>query len=779
VLCLAVAVSSLQFVIMSFAGLSFKVQPKQKPKATNDAWLNSLLNSNTENNNKAAAKLPIKATEVEEEEKINPETNNPTKYEYIDHDEFISQFTRELNELSSANIDQPLNKSLLITKLNNLNNLLQNNTNDSSNKRIVSNDSLQEAIISCLKPVLKLFANPAENVRSLAIDLIINNLNRLVDSSHNSSDNTGNGNKNSSNNYINSLQYTLPVLNYRLSKTEPPAAQFIESSEELREKLFQLINQIVTNCVQFDEASSSAHKLPPPSSVIAEVAPTAPNPSSAPSRPIIEPYLSSILQLCCVGLEDPAPAIKFTASSLVNCLARRYRPILRAVGPILLRLVMPNLLHKLSKIKIISIEAMENLMFCGCSEQIRDLAAFRESNLIEINAFYHGEARVNYFAELVGDSNPKVRFSFYSALGNWLSTLLERADYETLLFPYLLSGLGDSEGPIQALVAGKITELGAQYERDHRENYEEYCNYGLAAEKLSRKSIIQCKILLFPPFEQRPGWGERQLARKFFDRLLGAIINELNDWKVAVQTKSFQLLRNLLIYAEEHVTTHAPALIRAFFSTIHSQNHWNLIPECANCIELMGRYCDSTVLMKNQLIPAIITENQQGNGGERQLEALIFCSIALEALPLIQNNPAVDSVGQLLNYFAHSDDFSNHFSVPVALAVLSVINSLLRRAPEIPKLAQISPQSVQMTAWKAILRLNQWLNTPAVQLRVKNNAIMANLYRVFREKLKISVQLLGGGKEEKQGEEAEQRLQELGTYFKWNEAQNGNVAVAE
>ena len=70
-------------------------------------------------------------------------------------------------------------------------------------------------------------------------------------------------------------------------------------------------------------------------------------------------------------------------------------------------------------------------MFHGASETIRDLAAFRESNVVPIKSFYAPEYRRNIFATMVHDSNPNVRIEFYRQLYSWRTTLPERLDYGT------------------------------------------------------------------------------------------------------------------------------------------------------------------------------------------------------------------------------------------------------------------------------------------------------------------------------------------------------------
>jgi hypothetical protein len=45
------------------------------------------------------------------------------------------------------------------------------------------------------------------------------------------------------------------------------------------------------------------------------------------------------------------------------------------------------------------------------TEAIVDLIGHRDANVIPIGAFYHGEARLNYFAKLITDTNIVVKVS--------------------------------------------------------------------------------------------------------------------------------------------------------------------------------------------------------------------------------------------------------------------------------------------------------------------------------------------------------------------------------
>ena len=54
----------------------------------------------------------------------------------------------------------------------------------------------------------------------------------------------------------------------------------------------------------------------------------------------------------------------------------------------------------------------------------------REENVIPVSAFYKGETRINHFAKLIIDNNPKVRLAFVECISRWTLNLLNRYDHE-------------------------------------------------------------------------------------------------------------------------------------------------------------------------------------------------------------------------------------------------------------------------------------------------------------------------------------------------------------
>ena len=274
------------------------------------------------------------------------------------------------------------------------------------------------------------------------------------------------------------------------------------------------------------------------------------------------------------------------------------------------------LLNKNPHVRIAAIQATHRLVPCGAAELIRDLAAFVERNVIDIAAFFGSASgdfrgRVNFFARLVADENWKVRQAFFRMLQDWAMTLSERADYETLIMSYVYTGLSDSQPAIQAETKAMLERHGVEYEREEMERVgagiggtvSDQGKFRLDrdAEEHARAVLSELPLLVFPPFTARPSWGTRQVGFKFLDRLHGAIVGELLDWKSDVVANSWKLLRMLLMLTEEHATRFLTELVDVFAKEPPESLAANSEARRArlDCIALLARYTHPGRLLEN------------------------------------------------------------------------------------------------------------------------------------------------------------------------------------
>ena len=386
--------------------------------------------------------------------------------------------------------------------------------------------TLPSVVSLLLKPLLKRLTDPIERCRSLSALLLLH----LLSASSFTS-------------LLSCVPFLLPTLLYRLHSRDLSGAchpysgsnslhhfpllpsSTAESSEEVRLSLLHLTRLLVSSA------------------------------SANPSDPAIPLFLPDLLSLLAQGLSDRCPPIKELSLSLLMALTRSHPTALRPSSLVLCRVVTPLLLHSHHRLRRLSLECLSALIPLGGAEHIRHLAAFQERNVIDLHGFYHGEARVNFMGRAVQDEKGEVRQALYHTVGQWMEDMREAADYETLLMPYLLTGLHDRWESNRLLCMDHLTRLGRSYEEERAEELQDLLTYGGAAEALSRPLLHSSPF--FPlsefPFKSRPSLGLRLRLRPFIDRLLPPLITESRDWQQAVQREALLLLRTMLFIGEEWV----------------------------------------------------------------------------------------------------------------------------------------------------------------------------------------------------------------------------------
>ena len=447
---------------------------------------------------------------------------------------------------------------------------------------------------AALKPLLKRFGDDREQLRQAAIALITEAVKVLPD-------------------LVSYIHYIVPVLAYRMGTIDLSNAPITLGS----------------NTAHHERTTGEKTDARPTAVAVQEAAkvnvPSTAEQSSAVRVALLkllyemvirltnrelEIFLPDLCQILYTSMQtDRDPEVKIKVCEILKLLSEDYSQPMRAFSRILMVPLMQRcLLDKSSSVRIVAIRAMGALIPCGAAEMIRDLCAFRESNVIDIHGFFHGEARVHYFARLVADSNRSVRSEFLKVINHWAVDLYERADYETLIMPYVFSGLSDLDPSIRSMTLDTMTIIGSVFEREEKERLangvggtamdEGAFRLKLLAEEKSRQHYAQLAPLYFPPFTSRPPWGQRQVARKFLDRLLHAILSEKGDWQRDVSERSWLLLRLLLGYGEEHITQFSLELVKAFIQELVdvAKHATPPLEPMWHCVALVGRYADPLIL---------------------------------------------------------------------------------------------------------------------------------------------------------------------------------------
>ena len=214
--------------------------------------------------------------------------------------------------------------------------------------------------------------------------------------------------------------------NNRRHETDPR-----EPSEEIRVKLHRVFRELLINA---SESSGNA----------------------------LAAYASDAVLVLGYTAEDAFWEVAHEACVLLEALCDELGRRLSPVAKKLAWTFAPNLTHRRSSVRVATLRALRGLMHCGAHETILDLCAFKHPNLVPIKAFYGEDRKVNYFGKLILDPSPAVRLAFVGTLRDWMTTLVERADHEPRLLPYVMSALADEAASVQDAALSLLTGLGTQ-----------------------------------------------------------------------------------------------------------------------------------------------------------------------------------------------------------------------------------------------------------------------------------------------------------------------------
>ena len=320
-----------------------------------------------------------------------------------------------------------------------------------------------------------------------------------------------------------------------------------EPSEEIRAKLHRVFRELLVNASQSSGNSLAAYA----SDAVLVLQFTA------------EDAFWEVAHEACVLLE-----------ALCDELGRRLSPVAKKLA----WTFAPNLTHRRSKVRVATLRALRALMHCGAHETILDLCAFKHPNLVPIKAFYGEDRKVNYFGKLALDSCAPVRLAFVETLGDWMTTLVERADHEPRLLPYVMSAAADEAAAVRDAAAALLATLGAQYEREHEKDLKATMTY--APEHFGVEHSLgrddsdggdtsdpgdeEPRVLLYPPpFASRPGPRARPVKNNF-PAVVNPILAEMMGWQEDARVRASKLLRANLVFLEENATQHRQQLCLAF-----------------------------------------------------------------------------------------------------------------------------------------------------------------------------------------------------------------------
>lgn len=164
-----------------------------------------------------------------------------------------------------------------------------------------------------------------------------------------------------------------------------------EASEEIRLLLLRLVDAVLRNALVRLKAASILHA-----------------------------YAFDILLILLACAHDEYHEVAIESCATLQLLSDNLVSVIKHFSVALVRSLAPKLLpNRLARVRIAAIRAVRALVTCpdtakckgSSSEAIVDLLGYCDENVIPVSAFYGADAssvRVNYFAKLGQDANPRV-----------------------------------------------------------------------------------------------------------------------------------------------------------------------------------------------------------------------------------------------------------------------------------------------------------------------------------------------------------------------------------
>jgi hypothetical protein len=320
-----------------------------------------------------------------------------------------------------------------------------------------------------------------------------------------------------------------------------------ESSEEIRLLLLRLVDAVLRNALLRLKAASILHA-----------------------------YAFDVLLILLACAHDDYHEVAIESCATLQLLSDNLVSVVKHFSVALVRSLAPKLLpNRLARVRVAAIHTIRALVTCpdtakckgSGSEAIVDLLGYCDENVIPVSAFYGAEAssvRVNYFAKLGQDTNPRVRLAFIEMISDWMLNLPDRYDHESRLLPYLLNGLGDDCEDMTGLAMSTLRELGERYEREQGEEVLEMKQYGVDG----KNATYNYMSALPSPFSAgRPSLGMRLFVRARTKRFLNPVLREVGNWQCQTRARALRLLTCILVFCEESVTSELHLLLSTLLRT--------------------------------------------------------------------------------------------------------------------------------------------------------------------------------------------------------------------
>uniref|UniRef100_A0A8C1HUQ8 Dynein axonemal assembly factor 5 n=1 Tax=Cyprinus carpio carpio TaxID=630221 RepID=A0A8C1HUQ8_CYPCA len=247
----------------------------------------------------------------------------------------------------------------------------------------------------------------------------------------------------------------------------------------------------------------------------------------------LAPYLDDMIKILQRTITDPFPEVKKESCKCAISVAQSIPDHFHLQAESLLKPLLQTISHQHFQVRVSVTQAVGAVIQHSTGKNVDDV--------------------LSHLAQRLFDDSPRVRKAVTIVVGDWLLRLPDRYSYFHKLIPLLLSSLSDEIPEIRSLAEDLWKQVGSQWEKENEDDLKDKMDFLLPAPVLYTSGV------------ERPGLGCRELVVRNLSKLLPAVGRDIGDWLVQTRVKTAQLLRVLLLHAEDHCTQHLQSLLTVLY----------------------------------------------------------------------------------------------------------------------------------------------------------------------------------------------------------------------
>ncbi|XP_059416461.1 dynein axonemal assembly factor 5-like [Carassius carassius] len=279
----------------------------------------------------------------------------------------------------------------------------------------------------------------------------------------------------------------------------------------------------------------------------------------------LAPYLDDMIKILQRTITDPFPEVKKESCKCAISAAQSIPNHFHLQAESLLKPLLQTISHQHSQVRVCVTQAIGAVIQHSTGKNLDDV--------------------LSHMAQRLFDDSPRVRKAVTIVVGDWLLRLPDRYSYFHKLIPLLLSSLSDEIPEIRSLAEDLWRQVGSQWEKENEDDLKDKMDFLLPAPVLYT-SGVEC-----------PGLGCRELVVRNLSKLLPAVGRDMGDWLVQTRVKTAQLLRVLLLHAEDHCTQHLQSLLTLLYRAC-ADPETDVRAQCLESAKLLGVFVSPEVYLK-------------------------------------------------------------------------------------------------------------------------------------------------------------------------------------